>query len=237
MPTGSFAPDSPSRIVPTRPDTSRLPRTEKTAAGSVGESAAPTRSESCQPKPSSECATTTIAAAVTAVPATPSHTIGTAEARNRRQPMPIPPSKRTKTRATETTRSSRARPASVTFGSHSAATAAATRKKTGAGIRAQRLSFCEITARTTAPAPTQTRTEHETSVTTAAPSGQEGTTCRPGFPAHRLQPTGPSATVRPAQQERIRDPLAFGPPEQRNSCETQHLCRYNDRSISPALPM
>ena len=36
IPTGSLAPDSPSRIVPLRPATSRLPSTEKTTAGSVG---------------------------------------------------------------------------------------------------------------------------------------------------------------------------------------------------------
>ena len=41
MPTGSFTPDSPSRIVPVRPPTSRLPSTENMTAGSVGASAAP----------------------------------------------------------------------------------------------------------------------------------------------------------------------------------------------------
>ena len=41
MPTGSFAPDSPSRMVPLRPPTSRLPSTENITAGSVGARAAP----------------------------------------------------------------------------------------------------------------------------------------------------------------------------------------------------
>jgi hypothetical protein len=38
-PTGSLAPDSLSRMVPARPDTSRRPRTEKTTVGSVGATA------------------------------------------------------------------------------------------------------------------------------------------------------------------------------------------------------
>src|SRR2546430_10145215 len=41
IPTGSFAPDSPSRMVPVRPPISRLPRTENMTAGSVGARAAP----------------------------------------------------------------------------------------------------------------------------------------------------------------------------------------------------
>ena len=41
IPTGSLAPESPSRMVPARPWISRSPRTENTTAGSVGDSAAP----------------------------------------------------------------------------------------------------------------------------------------------------------------------------------------------------
>src|SRR6266540_3342122 len=41
IPTGSFAPDSASRIVPVRPPISRLPSTENITAGSVGDDAAP----------------------------------------------------------------------------------------------------------------------------------------------------------------------------------------------------
>jgi hypothetical protein len=36
MPTGSFAPASPSKMVPLRPEISRCPSTENTTAGSVG---------------------------------------------------------------------------------------------------------------------------------------------------------------------------------------------------------
>jgi hypothetical protein len=42
IPTGSFAPDSPSRKVPLGPSTPRCPRTENTSAGSVGETAVAT---------------------------------------------------------------------------------------------------------------------------------------------------------------------------------------------------
>ena len=49
--TGSFAPDSPSRIVPDRPPTSRFPSTENMTAGSVGASAAPMIQAMIQSKP------------------------------------------------------------------------------------------------------------------------------------------------------------------------------------------
>src|SRR5665647_2327491 len=45
IPTGSLAPDSPSRIVPDRPEISRRPSTEKTTPGPVGDKAAPRRLE------------------------------------------------------------------------------------------------------------------------------------------------------------------------------------------------
>jgi hypothetical protein len=51
IPTGSFAPDSPSRIVPERPRTSRLPSTENITAGSVGARAAPRMPAVVQLKP------------------------------------------------------------------------------------------------------------------------------------------------------------------------------------------
>ncbi len=41
IPTGSFTPASPSRIVPVRPRISLSPRIENMTAGSVGASAAP----------------------------------------------------------------------------------------------------------------------------------------------------------------------------------------------------
>jgi len=52
IPTGSFMPASPSRIVPVLPRISRAPKTENVTAGSVGAIAAPTRPASTQPKPS-----------------------------------------------------------------------------------------------------------------------------------------------------------------------------------------
>ncbi len=76
MLTGSFAPDSPSRIVPLRPPTSRFPSTENITAGSVGESAAPSSHEVVQLKSSSECAATATSAAVRNVPTMPSIAIG-----------------------------------------------------------------------------------------------------------------------------------------------------------------
>src|SRR5919199_5311318 len=58
MPTGSLTPDSPSRIVPDLPTTSRRPSTENTTAGSVGASAVPISNAACQPKPNNAGAST-----------------------------------------------------------------------------------------------------------------------------------------------------------------------------------
>ena len=57
MPTGSFAPDSPSRIVPVRPPTSRRPSTENMTAG-IGrrERGADAARDVVHEKPSSQCA-------------------------------------------------------------------------------------------------------------------------------------------------------------------------------------
>lgn len=51
IPTGSFAPDSPSKIVPLRPVISCCPRTENTTAGSVGETAVATSKATYQTSP------------------------------------------------------------------------------------------------------------------------------------------------------------------------------------------
>ena len=51
IPTGSLAPDSPSRIVRLRPSISRAPSTENITAGSVGATAAPSRPAVSQPRP------------------------------------------------------------------------------------------------------------------------------------------------------------------------------------------
>jgi hypothetical protein len=104
MPTGSLAPDSPSRMVPLRPATSRRPSTENTTAGSVGASAVPTSSAARQSKSNRAWASVARAAAVTKVPATPTQTTRPAAVRNRRQPMCIPPSNKMTARATDTTR-------------------------------------------------------------------------------------------------------------------------------------
>ncbi len=52
MPTGSFIPASPSRIVPARPRISREPKTENVTAGSVGAIAEPMRPARIQSNPS-----------------------------------------------------------------------------------------------------------------------------------------------------------------------------------------
>ena len=104
MPTGSLAPDSPSRMAPLRPATSRRPSTENTTAGSVGANAVPISSAAHQSRSNRAWASVARAAAVTKVPATPTQTTGPAAVRNRRQPMCIPPSNKMTTSATDTTR-------------------------------------------------------------------------------------------------------------------------------------
>ena len=104
MPTGSFAPDSPSSRVPERPEISRRPSTEKTTAGSVGASAAPISRAIVQSKPKIQCAITARAAVVTTVPMTPSQTTPTTAERIRFQPMCMPPSNRMSASATVTMR-------------------------------------------------------------------------------------------------------------------------------------
>ena len=94
IPTGSFAPDSPSRIVPVRPLISCSPSTENITAGSVGAIAAPRRPAVVQPRPKTTWAKTATSAAVANVPGMPSAAIGPTEPRRRRQPIEEPPSKR-----------------------------------------------------------------------------------------------------------------------------------------------
>jgi len=104
IPTGSLAPDSPSRMVPLRPATSRRPSTENITAGSVGASAVPSSNADHQSRSNRAWASTAKAAAVTNVPATPTQTTGRAALRKRRQPMCIPPSNKMTISATDTTR-------------------------------------------------------------------------------------------------------------------------------------
>ena len=135
IPTGSFAPDSPSRIVPERPPTWRLPRTENITAGSVGAIAAPIRPAVVHEKPSTECPNRAISPVVANVPSTPSEAIGQIEPRSRRQPTCIPPSKRITISAITPSRSTvRIGSAVRRRGNSSEATAAPIRKSAGPGI-------------------------------------------------------------------------------------------------------
>ena len=155
IPTGSFAPDSPSSIVPVRPAISRLPRTEKTTAGSVGDSAVPTSNDACHEKPKKKCAASAIPVAVSAVPMMPTTVMVPAEARNRRQPMCIPPSKRTKTSATVTIRSLTTFETVPRTGKSVDAADAASRNSAGAGTRIHALRRLDITAAIKAAAATE----------------------------------------------------------------------------------
>ncbi len=139
MPTGSFAPDSPSSRVPLRPAISLSPRTENTTAGSVGASAVPSSRAVRQSRPKSVCPSSASAPAVTAVPRTPTQTIAPAAVRNRRSPMLMPPSNRMITNATVTRRWSVTIPRPPSDGHRSEATAAASRKIAGAGMRTSAL--------------------------------------------------------------------------------------------------
>ena len=150
MPTGSFAPDSPSRIVEERPAISRCPRMENTTAGSVGAMAVPSRSAMYQLNPNPKCATAATAAVVRKVPATPTTTMGAAAARKRCQPMCIPPSNRMHTSATVTIRSIVRSGGAFRSGRRAVAIAAAARNSAGVGIRIRSVSRLDSTAATAA---------------------------------------------------------------------------------------
>src|ERR671930_1200322 len=157
IPTGSFAPDSPSRIVPVRPPISRLPSTENITAGSVGASAAPRMPAIVQSKPKSAWAKTAITAAVANVPTTPSDVIGNAAPRKRRQPTCMPPSKRITISATTPIRSTLWIEITVSRpGKTSDATAATTRKSAGAGTGNRSVSLYVPSAPKTPAATTRT---------------------------------------------------------------------------------
>src|SRR3954453_6276972 len=157
IPTGSFAPDSPSRIVPERPRTSLRPSTENITAGSVGATAAPSNAAVFQSKPSTQCAASSIRPAVANVPSSPSDTIGTAETPKRRQPTRRPPSKRMKTSATTAMRStSWIERRCATPGNAFARPAAPIRKIAGVGIGKTSVNLFE--SRATAKTPETTST-------------------------------------------------------------------------------
>ena len=128
IPTGSFTPASPSRIVPVLPWISLSPRIENMTAGSVGASAAPSTPDSVQLRSSRKWAQTAVRTAVVSVPTMPSVAIGTTARRNRRQPMFMPPSKRIRTTATTPIRST-----VLMCGRATGSASAASRKSAGAG--------------------------------------------------------------------------------------------------------
>jgi hypothetical protein len=150
MLTGSLDPDSPSSSAPPRPATSWRPRTEKSIAGSVGASAAPSSRALRQSSARTRCAAAATPAAVTRVPGTPIHSVGVATARSRRQPTRIPPSNRITARAADTMSSTAVNDKPPSRGQRSAAAAAANRKNAGAGMRRRSLSRLDSTAATPA---------------------------------------------------------------------------------------
>src|SRR3954454_10131729 len=171
MPTGSFAPDSPSRIVPLRPATSRPLRTENTTAGSVGARAVPRSRDERPSNPKTPWASSASPAAVTTVPITPIHNTGPSEGRRRRQPRFIPPSRRMTTSATVTIRpfiSGLNRPSA---GQTSEASAAPTRNSAGAVTGMTRLIRLPTRATRTARLTSRMATPNriESSTLTAAP--------------------------------------------------------------------
>ena len=148
-------PDSPSRIVPVRPTTSRRPSTENVTAGSVGASAAPMIPAVVQSTSSSSFAATAITPAVANVPTVPSRMIGVAAALKRRRPMCMPPLKRITTRATTAIRSTvRIGRCSRSSGKRSERTAAPSRKSAGAGTGSREVSWIEKSASEKPPATT-----------------------------------------------------------------------------------
>ncbi len=157
IPTGSFAPDSPLRIVPVRPTISRPPRTENVTAGSVGASAAPSNPLVVHERPRSTCAATATSPAEANVPSTPSERIGTAALRKRPQPMSSPPSNRITISATTPMRSTVTNEtASPSPGKRSDATAAATRKSAALGTASRSVSARPSSASETPAATTST---------------------------------------------------------------------------------
>src|SRR6478735_2103740 len=198
MPTGSLAPDSPSRMVPDRPTTSRRPSTENTTAGSVGDNAVPINNAAGQSNPNSRCAATANAPAVTTVPATPSHTTATAADRNRRHPMCMPPSNRMKTKATVTICSSTSMGTDRNPGNTAPHTAAAIRNTAGAGTRSRVLTRCENTASSTAADTTATTAPNPVRASTT-PAPSSGNPSVPGgkvgFRCHRSLTIGASASA------------------------------------------
>jgi hypothetical protein len=176
--TGSLAPDSPCRIVPLRPPTSRLPSTENMTAGSVGASAAPMMAAVVQSRSSSRCAPPATIAPVTSVPGTPRMPIGHTDSRNRPQPTSIPPSNRITISATvpiSPTSTGVSSPASVD--ERSDAIAAPARNSTGAGTRSRSATGYDKTASSRPPEANNTmRAKSDSSPNGRLPGDGRGST-------------------------------------------------------------
>src|SRR3954447_20892995 len=172
MPTGSFAPDSPSRIVPAGSPPSRFPRTENTTAGSVGATAVPTSSATYHSNPKRKCAATAAAATVRNVPSTPASTTVDRAPRRRLSPMCMPPSNRMIARAIVTIRSTVRCGGASRPGMTAAATAAPATNSAGAGSWMRSLSRLDNTASSPTAAMTATRAPNgPTSCTQELPYG------------------------------------------------------------------
>src|SRR6478735_9388310 len=194
IPTGSFAPDSPFRIVPLRPAISRPPSTENITAGSVGATAAPRIPAVVQSKPNSVWAKTAITPAVANVPTTPSTLIGTIDSRNLGHPTCMPPSKRITTSATTAIRSTSTVDSSDRPGQMSDATAAATRNSAGGGTGKNSVSLWAASAARNAPETTSTtRPKSVSSLTADTLAGDE----------HVLAGRGRLLRARGARAERV----------------------------------
>ena len=175
IPTGSFAPDSPSRMVPLRPAISRCPRTENTTAGSVGATAVATSTRDVPGQAERECTSTAPAATSGTCRARRRQRSGPAADRNRAQPMCMPPSNRMQTSATVTTRSTACRGGACRTGTTFTATAAATRTSAGAGSLTRSVRRFDSTATSPTAALSRTTSANgSVSVKTMLPRARHG---------------------------------------------------------------
>jgi hypothetical protein len=133
------------------------------------------------------------AAAVTKVPATPTQTTGPAAVRNRRQPMCIPPSNKMIASATDTTRWTVVTDSRPNVGITSEATAAASRKIAGAGIRIRSLIRFDSTAAVMAtPTSSTSRAKCSTSLIAMLPVQSK---CLPRLIIRLIIPPDPTGPV------------------------------------------
>lgn len=220
IPTGSLAPDSPSRSTPVRPVISRRPSTEKTTAGSVGASAVPSSSAVRQSN-LNRWAATASRAAVAKVLATPIHATAPALGRKRLHPMFMPPLNSSTTSATVTAFCTAMMGGRPSHGHRSDATAATSRRNARAGMRVRSLSRLDNTATSVATATASNTRLNDSTPCTAAPS--LGTTTCPGLayldaPACRRAPERPKAL--PGEPVRRHDCVRLGAHQTSASSDT-----------------